>query len=374
MKQRQDAPVKQRKGAPMKQGQAGRQVDVISMTMSGIWLVFLVYPVSSLLTRPARDQAIGFALMGLFVVGYLAMLRRLGIDMPRSQHRLQVVIFAGLVAIAVASSQVLGSSAMGYVPFLTAAAIWGLWTPVNRWSGLATLVAALLVSLALGVTSDSVNVLLAGVLILVVGWLVTWMVEKGIADEARERRLLVVEERNRIASDVHDLLGHSLTVVNLKLQLIDRLMEANPGRAHEELTETRAIVAEALGNVRRTVSMERSSSLADELEHARGALRDNDVELLVEGSPDAPTGPMAVILGWVLRECVTNVLRHAHASRVRVTISPRRLAVEDDGDGLAGTAHDGNGLRGMHERVAAAGGELTVGHGELGGVKVDVTW
>lgn len=349
-------------------------VDVISMTMSGIWLVFLVYPVSGLLTRPAADRAVGFALMGLFVIGYLAMLRRLGLHVPENRHWLQVVIFAGLVAVAVASVPVLGAAAMGYVPFLTAAAVWGLWTPVNRWVGVATLAVALLVALAHGVTSDSVSVLLAGVLILVVGWLVTWMIDKGMADEARERRLLVVEERNRIASDVHDLLGHSLTVVNLKLQLIDRLLEADPGRAHTELTETRAIVAEALGNVRRTVSMERSSSLADELAQARSALQDSDVELVVDGNPDAPTGPMALVLGWVLRESVTNVLRHAHASQVRVTISARRLVVEDDGDGLTGTPHDGNGLRGMHERVAAAGGELGVGHGELGGVKVEVAW
>lgn len=229
-------------------------VDVISMTMSGIWLVFLVYPVSGLLTRPAADRAVGFALMGLFVIGYLAMLRRLGLHVPENRHWLQVVIFAGLVAVAVASVPVLAAAAMGYVPFLTAAAVWGLWTPVNRWVGVATLAVALLVALAYGVTSDSVSVLLAGVLILVVGWLVTWMIDKGMADEARERRLLVVEERNRIASDVHD------------------------------------------------------------------------------------------------------------------------LVVEDDGDGLTGTPHDGNGLRGMHERVAAAGGELGVGHGELGGVKVEVAW
>lgn len=346
--------------------------DLSGMGMAGVWLVFLAYPVSELLQMPARSQAIGFSLMAIFVVCYLAMLRDLGIFVDVSERPRQLALFATLVAITLASAAALGTTAMGYVPFLVAAASWGLWSPLNRIAGVATLAIAAGVGLW-NDDSSKIGVLLAGLIILAVAWLTIASIERSQQETALRQELALVEERNRIASDVHDLLGHSLTVVNLKLQLISRLVDADPARARSELAETREIVTEALGNVRRTVSMERSTSLADELTQARAALAAGGVEVTVDGDADRVTGPIALVLGWVVREASTNVLRHAHASRCVVTIESGRLTVADDGDGRL-DRKDGNGIRGMRERVAAAGGALVVDESELGGTKVEATW
>ena len=98
------------------------------------------------------------------------------------------------------------------------------------------------------------------------------------------------------------------------------------------------------------------------------------MEARVSGDPEIVRGPIEFVLGRVVREATTNILRHAHASRVEIEVSPSRLTVRDDGDGLSPNHVDGNGLRAMRERVAEAGGALSVGPGTLGGTEVTVTW
>lgn len=346
---------------------------LMTLGMAGIWLVFLAFPVGRLLELPLAPRTIGFALMAAFVVVYLTMLSVLGIFVPPRYRPRQIACFVLLVGLTLASIPVLGVGAQSYVPFLVAAAGFGLWTPVNRLVALAVLALAVATALWRGELASGLGPLGAGLLLLACSWLVVSFIERGEREEVLRREVLVAEERNRIATDVHDLLGHSLTVVNLKLQLVDKLLDVDPEHARAELRATREIVTEALGGVRQTVSLERSRGLGDAIGEAELALRGDGIEVELLGDPEQVSGPIALVLGWVVREASTNVLRHAHASQVRIRVEPGRLLVDDDGDGRLGS-REGNGIRGMRERVASAGGALRVREGELGGTMVEVTW
>lgn len=216
------------------------------------------------------------------------------------------------------------------------------------------------------------EILLIDVLLLVLGLVMVELIERSEEAEGVERANLVIAERDRMARDVHDLIGHSLTVVNLKAQLAERLVDTDPARARAELAEIQAIVSEALGGVRHTVTQARSTTADDELVTAGDALTSGGIGVEVIGDPATISGTIGLVTGWVVREATTNVLRHAHASKCRFTFTPTSMAIEDDGDGT--NWREGNGIRGMRERVAAAGGALSIGISELGGTKVEVTW
>lgn len=190
--------------------------------------------------------------------------------------------------------------------------------------------------------------------------------------QVKERELAAATEREEIGRDVHDLLGHSLTVANLQLQLAERLFDSDPERARVELARTRIFLGEAQEELRRSVTDHRGRTIEEELDGVRGVLLSGGLEVAVTGDSDETTGPIGLVLGWVLREAATNVLRHAHATRVEISFAPGRFSVADDGDGYAGG--EGNGLTGMRERVAAAGGELRCGASPLGGFEVVVMW
>ncbi|CAN5857517.1 sensor histidine kinase [soil metagenome] len=178
-------------------------------------------------------------------------------------------------------------------------------------------------------------------------------------DNARIEHLATVSERERIARDLHDLLGHSLTSVVVRSQLAQRLAATDAGRAAAEAAQIERIARAALAEVRATVTGWRLASLDDEVESAREALTAVGVELVVRRDPDLVTVPSTEsALAMALREAVTNVARHAGARTCQVTLGVRdgevRLVVADDGVG--GDAPEGNGLSGMRERIAALGG------------------
>lgn len=177
------------------------------------------------------------------------------------------------------------------------------------------------------------------------------------------RQMARVAERERISRDMHDLLGHTLSVITLKAELAARLIDRDPARAATEIREVEQVSRAALADVREAISGIRTRGLVGELEHARVALKAAGVRLEVEG--DVPTvSPAAeAVLAMVVREAVTNVVRHAQASYCRVVL--RRDAdeafVEVQDDGRGGKALAGGGIDGMRARLAAAGGRLEVG-------------
>lgn len=173
-------------------------------------------------------------------------------------------------------------------------------------------------------------------------------------------RLAKIAERERIARDLHDLLGHNLALITLKSELAARLAERDPERAAAEMREVERVSRQTTREVRAAVAGYRSRSLAEEVDQVRAvldtagvafddALEPVELEPLVEG-----------VLSLALREAVTNVVRHAGARHCRVTLDGGdgevRLEIADDGHGTR--APEGNGLRGMRERVTALGGRL----------------
>jgi two-component system sensor histidine kinase DesK len=174
---------------------------------------------------------------------------------------------------------------------------------------------------------------------------------------ARIEHLATVTERERIARDLHDLLGHSLTAVVMRAQLIG----ADPSRAVTEAAEIERTARDALAEVRNALSGWRQASLEREVETARGALASADVELVVRREADLVfIGSTEHELALALREAVTNVARHARAKTCHIGIHSEgdelRLVIADDGVG--GKSREGNGLTGIRERVTALGGRM----------------
>jgi two-component system sensor histidine kinase DesK len=196
--------------------------------------------------------------------------------------------------------------------------------------------------------------------------------------EAREEvgRLAVAEERLRFARDLHDLLGHSLSVIVLKSELAGRLSAASPDRAAQEIGDVERVAREALREVREAVAGYRQPGLGQELESAGITLRAAGIDARLQPLAVALSTPLDSTLAWALREGVTNVLRHSRAHEVdlRVERTDDHVSLEllDDGVGCAGGGQ-GNGLRGLRERVAAREGTLVAGPRPEGGFRLAVT-
>ena len=181
-------------------------------------------------------------------------------------------------------------------------------------------------------------------------------------------RLAAENERGRIARDLHDLLGHSLTTITVKTALARRLAEnGEASRSLQEISEVEQLSRRTLADVRAAVAGHNDVTLAGELATAREVLRAAGIAAELPGSVDVVDADLSELFGWVLREAVTNVVRHSRAQHVVVTLGARSIEVADDGRG--GLSSPGNGLTGLRERLAAAGGTLTCS-GRLSGWRV----
>jgi two-component system sensor histidine kinase DesK len=189
---------------------------------------------------------------------------------------------------------------------------------------------------------------------------------------AREQivELAVGRERERLARDVHDILGHSLTVITVKSELVGRLIEdAGPERARVEVAEIEQLARGALADVRATVAGTREVSLAGELAAARRALESAGIEAELPGSVEGAPAVHRELFAWTLREGVTNVVRHSAARHCRVRWDAECLEVVDDGRGIGVTAA-GTGLAGLRARAEQAGARLESGPLPGGGFRL----
>ncbi|HPF74137.1 MAG: sensor histidine kinase [Rhodanobacteraceae bacterium] len=195
-----------------------------------------------------------------------------------------------------------------------------------------------------------------------------------LLSHAEVRRLAATAERERIGRDLHDLLGHTLSLITLKLELSRKLFDRDAEASRRELLEAERVARHALAEVRSAVTGIRATDLAAELAAARLMLESSCVHLDYEAVPDDLDRDSERTLALVLREAVTNVARHAHADRVKVAFEHDAdgvmLRIEDDGRG--GITADGNGLAGMRERVADLGGTLQIDSPKGGGTRVRV--
>ncbi|MER8069320.1 histidine kinase [Streptomyces sp. NPDC094034] len=192
------------------------------------------------------------------------------------------------------------------------------------------------------------------------------LVEELEESREREAELAVIRERMRFASDLHDIQGHTLHMVKLKTALAQKLVRSDSGRAEEELREIHALVADTITQTKELAYAQRRLSLPAELENARNLFeaagirvrvdRDADVGARAGAEVDARAGEL---LGQVLRETTTNILRHAQAEQVRITLSATGITIVNDG-AQETPLPQLRGLATLKERVADGGGELTV--------------
>jgi two-component system sensor histidine kinase DesK len=208
-------------------------------------------------------------------------------------------------------------------------------------------------------------------------------------------RMAVAEERLRISRDLHDLLGHSLSLIALKSELAGRMLETDPRRAAREISELEAVARRSLAEVRQAVTGYRQPGLAAELAAARQTLASAGIDCRVAapGSYDLPP-EVDALLAWTVREGSTNIVRHSGARHagITVTVTGASASAEltDDGAGppaergapaagggaggpLGATGATGTGLAGLAERAGRLGGTLLAGAGRNGGFRVRVT-
>ena len=329
-----------------------------------LWLVYL----GALVFQPAfdpdttaADWVAVVAMVAVFIPLYRASLR------TRDQRRL------GLLLAALAGLGLVGSliNAGAGVFVVYAAAMAGRLEPIRRAmlaiGALVVVAAAGLVISPVPMPWRLVAVVPVLVFVLVIG-------AAGIVEAERERtqarlrradeeieRLATIAERERIARDLHDLLGHTLSLVVLKSELAGRLVRSDPARAEQEVRDVEYTARTALAEVRSAVAGYRAKGLGAEIVNARRALSAAGVDL--DATIDMPVLPAEheAALALALREAVTNVVRHADAHHVtiRAEATPEQvwLEVSDDGRGTRGP--EGSGLAGMRERAEALGGHIS---------------
>ncbi|WP_455357124.1 sensor histidine kinase [Streptomyces sp. SYSU K217416] len=199
-----------------------------------------------------------------------------------------------------------------------------------------------------------------GVTVIVTGLLFANQQFYKIMEQSRDREaeLAVIRERVRFASDLHDIQGHTLHVVKLKITLAEKLLRSDIGRVEEELREVHALLSDTITQTKELAHAQRRLNLSVELENAKNLLEAAGIRVRVNREADADERVNA-LLGQVLRETTTNILRHAQATRVRITLSESSITIVNDGAQEAPLPVL-SGLGTLKERVSDNGGALTV--------------
>jgi two-component system sensor histidine kinase DesK len=189
--------------------------------------------------------------------------------------------------------------------------------------------------------------------------------------------LAVADERLRFSRDLHDLLGHDLSLIALKSELAGRLLPGEVERAGREVDEIKVLTRDALARVREAVGGYRRPTLASELAGARVAMEAAGIKLSVDGEPEQLAPDAESVLAWAVREGATNVIRHSAAENVAITVRPgtrtAELEIADDGTGAPVAAAGGHGLDGLRERARAVGGRIDAAGVPGGGFRLRVT-
>jgi two-component system, NarL family, sensor histidine kinase DesK len=372
---------------PMRFGGALRERDganAVRIGASTLWLLFILFPLIDAVTSKSSPLPRGVVIASaiLFIAGYL------GIVFSwrwQGEGRLPLLLFGMLLVISTLLS--VGEKGAWAYLFTYCAACAAVIVP-DGWVGPAL---GLCIAMAVGTSalggSSAGNALGAfastagvGLLMLLLRDLRTRNTEL-LEARAELAKLAVAEERERFARDLHDLLGHSLSVIALKAELAGRLLESGgAGDAAAEIADVESVARGALSEVRDAVSGYRNPTLDGELEGARVALSAAGIETSVERAAVALDPRAETVFAWAVREGATNVIRHSGARHVTVRIGAgldaATLEMLDDGGGrgaLALTNGGGHGLDGLAERVGELSGVVEASDRPEGGFRLMVT-
>jgi two-component system, NarL family, sensor histidine kinase DesK len=349
-------------------GQPTNRALKYGWVFAAVWLFYLSGTVVTLwhddnmFTRYLGFAGVaGFAAMYLFMVSLTRDVRR-GIVVPGFTGRATLGVLAMLALFAIQIPGA-GDHALSCLVYIAAFGMVGL--PLTRGIPLAAALctlAELLVSLVPGWHDDGYG------LAVLLGSIATWGVR--MAGERQYRLgfaqqeiadLAVQNERARIAGDLHDILGHSLTVVTVKAELAQRLLDIDIERARKELADLEALARDALSDVRATAMGMRGISLPGEIAAAREALAAANVEADLPGVADEVPSRNRELFAWTIREAVTNIVRHSNATQAQVKLGAGSIEILDNGVGGTVVTGDGQGLKGLRRRADALGAHLTVG-------------
>jgi len=333
--------------------------------MLAIPLVYLVFVVVSVRQNSAGAAAVaGYVLLAAFAACWLVTPALL---QPETGGRRFWAWYALLLALTLAElpfARAAGFVLFVFLTLLTVARLGFRSAPIVAAMSLA----ALLVPVAVGSWhvslaksfADVTPVAIPVVAIAMAAVIQVVRANQALADTRAElARLAAENERIRIARDLHDLLGHSLTTITMKAGLARRLGPADPEGAVAQITEVEDLCRRVLADVRAAVSGYREVTLASELARGRELLRVSGITADFPTAIDVVGPAHQQLFGWAVREGLTNVIRHARARSCEVRVSASAVEIIDDGQGSA--AAPGNGLSGLRERAAAAGGGVDAG-------------
>lgn len=350
-----------------------------SWLLALVWLPFLWFPVSDLLDVTGSGEASVFVLVAgwvgtvafpaLFLGGFIAGMRS-GWGVTNGSV---IVLFGGLVTAVALTIPTLGWGSLSFLPFLMAYATFAM---QGRWHTVVTIAG---VAVAAGVwllpgAAPRINPVFVGIVVLLafMNSAQSWLIGRSVGTERLRLELTASGEREDVARDVHDLIGHTLTVVKLKAELAAKVVHTDPDRAQAELEAIAALTAESIAGVRGAVTGLRATDLSEQLSASKAALGAAGVTTRFEGDAASLSPAQAITASWILREATTNIIRHARAREVGIEVRPGTMLIVDDGDGRQGPA--GNGVRGMSERAAASGALLSIDDPPQGGTSVRVQW
>ena len=345
-------------------------VNWLALGFSAPWLVFLLMPLDSFLTapEPAQVRWTGVALIAVFAVVNCSAYAVPWLVPVASTVRRSVIwtalMILPLVGMAVLTPSDIHVILLGFGMYFVAFWIFGTIAPYRLRLTVAASMGAICWLTFVTVSGfdfsshGGIALFIGAPLLGLLGF--SYLIELGERADVARASLALSEEREEIARDVHDVLGHSLTVITLKAELAQRLLEIDPARAGAEMEAIAQLSRASLAEVRSTVSRLRVPDFSGEIEGAGRALQTAGIraELPDAQSALAVAGVNAKLFSWVLREAVTNMVRHSGANAARVRLSATGLDILDNGVGV-GDAR-GNGLTGMAQRVAASGGSVVI--------------
>jgi two-component system sensor histidine kinase DesK len=345
-----------------------------------VWLFYLGQPLDTILNHPAGvARTVSLVALVAFAVVYVAVfiwMRRfrewqVPLPRPRAAAWLLSLLALGLLTIPAA-----GGDWMVTLVYVAASTMMLLPPRIGLPIVVLLVLTPLLLPFAVPAWQRETTLAFAIALAAFATFGVARIIEHNsqlVAAQKEIARLAVAEERNRAARDLHDILGHSLTVITVKAELAGRLLPIDPDKAASEVADLERLAREALADIRRTVGAYRETSLENELASAEAALAAAGVEADLPATVDGVPPARRELFGWAVREGVTNVVRHSGATRCTIRILPDRVEIvdngrgpdADDGRGQVAAPH-GNGLRGLRERAEQVGAALTVGRATAG--------
>jgi two-component system sensor histidine kinase DesK len=353
--------------------------------MAGIWLVFLsdAFTLAWQQRETVRGDS-GIIVLSLFVVLYLVHFSHLryavwGTRGSIATHwyvtKIGLLYWAGLAVLSVLAVVTVGQEGASTWVFLAVSGLWTFRVPVGLAIGVVLVGLYEFLTFHVDGWSHNASVSMSIVLAMaaVTGGMLASQRQRALGEVREENaRLAIQEERNRMARDVHDILGHSLTVITVKAELAARLLEVSPERARAEVEDLERLARDALADVRQAVAGFRDISLPGELARARSTLAAAGIEADLPTATDAVQGELREVCAWTLREGITNVIRHSGATSCRVLLHPEGITISDNGTGpRAGIP--GTGLLGLRERAEAVGARLETRALEPHGFELAVT-